>query len=201
MGGTMNQSDLKSEPISMMSALKPILLSLLILISGIIIGVGLTLMVTGSSSAPKKLPPGPEYMSRRMVERIVHELHLSPEQHDQLKPIVQKHMKAMDEIRQEARPKISNEIKQMNEEIAAILDERQQEIWQHKIKQIQDHFTRMRRHRRPGEERRSRRHPHSQPRQGEQHRDERFHEPPPEGPIPPGERPPLEGQPLPPNEF
>lgn len=197
----MNQCDLKSEKISMATALKPILLSLLILASGIIIGVGLTLIVTGSPSTPKILPPGPEYMSRRMVERIVRELHLSPEQHNQLKPIVQKHMIAMDEIRQEARPRISDEIKQMNEEIVAILDERQKQIWQHKVKQMQDHFTQMRRHRRPGEERRSGRRPNPQPQHDERYPDERFNEPPPEGPLPPGERPPLEGQPQQPNEF
>ena len=121
----------------------------LTLVSGIIIGAGLTLIVTGNSNAQKSLPPAPEYMSGRMVKRIAEELKLPPEQREQLEPIVQKHMKAMDDIRQDARPKIMEEIEQMNDEIMAILEEGQQKLWQDKMKHIQEHFTRMRNRRGP----------------------------------------------------
>ena len=183
----MNQSELKSEYLPTTSVLKPVIFSALILISGIIIGAGLTLIITGGPSTQKSLPPGPEYMSGRMVERIVRELHLSGQQQEQLRPIVQQHMKAMDDIRRQARPEISKELKQMNEEILSILDGPQKEIWQDRIQRMQEHFIRMRHHRGPGDERRNRRHPERRP--SERFRKNR----PPESQFPPGEKPPIDG--------
>lgn len=148
MGSAMNQSTLKSEQGSRI-VLKPIIFSLLTLFSGIVIGIGLTLISTNASNGPKTLPPGPEYMSKRMVQRIVHELKLSPEQHQQLDPIVQKHIKAMDDIRKQARPQINKELEQMNEEILSILNEQQKNIWKDRIQRMRDHFLRMRQHRGP----------------------------------------------------
>ena len=150
----MTESDLKPDLIVGKKTVKPVLFSLLILVSGIIIGAGMTLLVSDSVPDPKTLPPGPEYISNRMVQRIIHELHLDPEQQEQLKPIIQKHMKAIDDIRKQARPQISEEVKQMNEEILSILDEPQKQMWQKNIQQMQDHFTRMRQRRGPGGQRR-----------------------------------------------
>ncbi len=183
MGGTMNQSELKPQQPVTVPALRPILFSSLILISGIVIGAGLTLIITGGPDTPKSLPPGPEYMSGRMVKRIVRELHLSGQQQEQLKPIVQKHMKAMDDIRRKARPEISKELKQMNEEILDILDGPQKEIWQDRIQRMQEHFTRMHHRRNPGDRRKNERHP-----------DGRF---PPERKPPVDNRSPRERNPLP----
>ena len=154
MGGTMSQSEPKPGQLPTTSALRPILLSTLILISGIVIGSGLTLIVTSNTDNPKSLPPAPEYMSARMVERIVRELKLSPEQHEQIQPIVQQRTKAMEDIRNQARPLISNEIKLMNEEITTILDEEQKQLWEKKSKEMQDNFTRMRQRRGQGDGRR-----------------------------------------------
>jgi hypothetical protein len=145
----MNQSPIKPEHQIKTSALKPILWGLLTLFSGIIIGVGLTLIITDQSEMPKSLPPGPEYISKRMVNRIARELKLSPVQHEQLGPIVQKHMNAVDEIRKQARPQISDELDEMNEEILSILNEQQKVIWKDHVQRMQDHFMRMRRHRGP----------------------------------------------------
>ena len=189
----MSQSELKPEQLPTASALKPVLMSALILFSGIIIGAGLTLIITGDSGTQKSLPPGPEYMSGRMVERIVRELKLSPEQHEQLKPIIQKRMKAMDDIRSQARPQINNELKLMNEEIIAILDEGQKQIWEDKVKKMQKHFTQMRQRRGPGDRRKGGKDSDSQTRRGERHRDGRLHEHPPEDPLPPVENPPIDG--------
>ena len=168
----MNQSKLKSEKRSATDILKPALFSALILISGIIIGAGLTLIITGDPDTQKSMPPGPEYMSGRMVRRIAEELKLSPQQREQLNPIVQKHMKAMDDIRRQARPEISKELRQMNEEILSILDGSQKEIWRDRIQRMQKHFTQMRHRRNPGDRQRHERHP-----------DERF---------PPEEKPPID---------
>lgn len=196
----MNQSELKPESLSVAPAKKAILFSVLTLISGVIIGVGLTLIVSGDSNKPKSLPDG------WMVERIARDLKLSPQQRGQLDPIVKKHKKAMDDIREEARPKIMAELEQMNDEIMAILDEEQKQIWQDKIKRMQERFTRMRQHRGPGKDRRKSRGPGDERRDGRgrgpspdepQHQPDRHdRKPPSRPPIPPEERP----QPIPPDE-
>lgn len=150
----MNQSDIKPAQHLATASAKPVLFSLLILISGIIIGVGLTRITSRYLKGPRKLPPGPEYMSERMVQRIIRELHLTPEQQQQISPIVTRHMKAIDDIRKEARPKVSQEVKSMNEEILAILDDSQQQLWQNQIQRMQRHFSRMKQYHGPDGKRR-----------------------------------------------
>lgn len=192
----MSQSEPKSEQLPRTSALKPILFIVLTLISGIIIGAGMMLIVKGSPTSEKTLPPAPEYMSGRMIQRIARELKLPPEQQEQLGPILQKHMKAMDDIRLEARPKIMEEIKQMNDEIMAILDEQQQQLWQDQMRHMQEHFTRMRNRRGTG-----RRDPNAQPRRGDRRQGDQLGERPPEDQLPPTERPPIDEMAPPPTEF
>lgn len=140
----MNQSEKQPEHLATTSTVKPVLFSLLILVSGIIIGASLTLITSGAFNKNQKLPPAPEFVSHQMVQQIVRELNLSPEQQEQIRPIITQHMKTIDDIRQEARPKINQEVKSMNEKILAVLDERQQHMWRNKMERMQDHFSRMR---------------------------------------------------------
>jgi hypothetical protein len=145
----MSQPEIIPDKLVAKSVLKPMLFSMLILVSGIIIGSGVTLM-TAEQFRKKPVPPGPEYMSGRMIERITRELHLSPEQQEQLDPIVKQHMQAIDKIREAVRPQIADELKQMNDEIMAVLDEGQKQIWTDKIQRMQDNFPRMHQRRRAG---------------------------------------------------
>lgn len=145
----MSQLEINPDKFTPKSDLKPVLFSILILVSGIIIGSTATLM-TVDQFKKQPVPPGPEYMSGRMIERITRELHLSPEQRKQLDPIVKQHMLAIDKIREVVRPKIADELKQMNDEIMAVLNEGQKQIWTDKIQRIQDNFPRMHQRRRTG---------------------------------------------------
>ena len=149
----MSQLDIQPESILKKSSLKPVFLSLLILLSGVIIGAGATLLLTNEDKT-KPVPPGPEYMSKRTVDRIVRELNLSEEQRKKLDPIVEKHMKEIDEIRNQARPHISEQLKEMNEEIFSILDEHQKVLWEESVRRMQELFARMRDRRGPRDERR-----------------------------------------------
>jgi len=189
MGNTMSQPDINPDKLVPKPILKPVLFSLLTLLSGIIIGSGVTLM-TADRFKSKPVPPGPEYLSGRMISHLVRELNLSPEQQQQLDPIVKQHMEAMDKIRQEARPQIAEEIKQMNDAIMALLDEGQQQIWNDKIQRMQDNFPRMGQHRGPGSPR-DRSDPNSRPDDPRSQRRSRYSRPPenrerPEFSPPPG---------------
>jgi gas vesicle protein len=108
---------------------------LIILIAGIVIG-GSSMLIF----APKKLtqpPPGPEFRSLRMIPPLRRNLGLTQEQAEKIKPILDKHMQKLDTIRTEARSEIAETLKQMNQEIAAILTEEQQQKWQREIDRLQ----------------------------------------------------------------
>ena len=175
----MNQPELNSEIIFRKNVAKPVLFSILILVSGIFIGSGITLII--SKQIKPKNPPGPEYISKRFLDHMIRELQLSDQQQAQIKPIVQKHMKAMETIRNDARPKISDELQQMNEDILAVLGEPQKQLWQDRIHRMQKHFSPgMHQRRGPGYEQRGRRGPDFRPDDSRPPR--RFqHRRPPEG--------------------
>jgi hypothetical protein len=64
-----------------------------------------------------------------MIQGLRQELHLLPQQHQQIEPIIRKHMERLDQIRKEARPLIAGQLRQMNEEIMPILDDQQRVEW------------------------------------------------------------------------
>ncbi|MCE5187323.1 MAG: periplasmic heavy metal sensor [Planctomycetaceae bacterium] len=119
---------------------KPLALSLLILLSGILIGAGLTFIIM-QRQVPKP-PPGPEYFSERWMRHLAGELQLTEEQKQKLEPIIQEHFKVMEKIRAEARPKIAAEIEQMNQAISTILTEPQKKIWEERQQRMREGFGR-----------------------------------------------------------
>ena len=109
---------------------------LTILIAGVIIG-GSSMLIF----APKKLiqpPPGPEFRSLRMIPPLRRDLGLTPEQAEKIKPILDKHMQKLNTIRTEARTEIAETLNQMNQEIASILTDQQQQRWQREISRLQN---------------------------------------------------------------
>lgn len=98
-----------------------------ILLAGIVIG-GASMMIL----VPHKLikpPPGPEFEPFRILPPLQRDLGLTPEQADKIKPIMDKHIDKLNQIRMNARTEIGETLKQMNDEIAAILTGEQKQIW------------------------------------------------------------------------
>jgi hypothetical protein len=155
MGNAMSQPEINPDILVPKPVLKPVIFSVLILVSGIIIGSGVTLM-TADRFTKKPVPPGPEYLSKRMIERLIRELDLSPDQQEQVGPVVQQHMEAIEKVRIAARPLIAEEIKQMDVEIMALLDEKQKQIWNDESQRMQDNFPRDRQRRGSGNDPRDR---------------------------------------------
>ena len=125
------------------------LFSLLTLLSGIVIGAGVTLIIVGPPQQ-EPAPPGPEYFSRRFVGHMTRELGLTVEQQQAIRNAVETHMKIIDQYREEARPKIRQEIDTMNEEILALMDENQQQQWKENIDRMQQWWLEARERRGPG---------------------------------------------------
>jgi hypothetical protein len=108
---------------------------LVILVAGIVIG-GSSMLIF----APKKLiqpPPGPEFSSLRMIPPLRRDLDLTSEQAEKIQPILDKYMQKLNTIRTEARTEIAGTLKQMNQDIAAILTDGQKQLWQREIERLQ----------------------------------------------------------------
>ena len=88
---------------------------------------GLVIGVIGDRIWLLHRPPGAR---ARMTERVLHklddELHLSPQQHEQVKKILEAHSTRMQQIVDGVRPQIRQEIDQNNAEIARVLTPEQQ---------------------------------------------------------------------------
>ena len=118
------------------SKVRPLVFSLVTLLSGIIIGAAGTLLVVGLPEQEPALP-GPEYFSRRVVRHMTRELGLTAQQQESIRSVMETHMQALDAIREEARPQIRQEIETMNDEIMALLDTDQQQQWKENIERWQ----------------------------------------------------------------
>jgi hypothetical protein len=106
-----------------------------ILLAGLVIG-GASMLIL----MPDKLmgpPRGPEFDSMRMIPPLRRDLGLSAEQSEQIKPILDRHMEKLQEIRDDARSEIGTTLEQMNEEISAILTEGQRQIWEGELGRLQ----------------------------------------------------------------
>jgi len=108
---------------------------LIILVAGIVIG-GASMLIL----APEKLmgpPRAPEFASGIIVGQLQHELRLSPEQAEKIKPILKRHMEALDEIRLDARQQIDQALEQMNKDILGILNDWQKQMWETRLHHLQ----------------------------------------------------------------
>ena len=139
MGGSMSRNETINNPavshINKAHNWRMAFFGLIILVAGVVIGGSSMLIV-----APKKLmqpPPDPEFSSMRMIPPLSRDLDLDPEQAEKIKPILDKHMQKLNTIRIEARSEIGETLKQMNEEIAAILTDEQKQLWHRELDRLQ----------------------------------------------------------------
>lgn len=129
---------------------------LVILIAGLVIGAASALII-----APGKVmqpPRPPEWMIGPIIDSIDRDLGLSPEQKNQIKPIVETHMEKMGQIMEEGREKFYALWNDFNSRIAATLTEEQAKMWNRKLEEVQ-HRMRSRRRRGSGDPNRPHRGP------------------------------------------
>ncbi|MHC4187961.1 MAG: hypothetical protein ACYSRQ_07185 [Planctomycetota bacterium] len=114
--------------------------SLIILIAGIAIGSGLTFIFVHDKITQPIADI--EMVNEHMVGRLQQQLNLTDTQRQQFREILTKHITALHQIRQQARPQVANEMNELHTEVMAILDENQQQIWQQNINRLRDRFLR-----------------------------------------------------------
>lgn len=100
-----------------------------IFVSGTVIGGGSTMIVVNhrmEEAAGRHL----DAVCSRMVPALQKELNLSEEQSEEVAATVRRHLTKLDEIRDTLiRPAMASEFKQMEDQVAAVLDAEQKERW------------------------------------------------------------------------
>jgi hypothetical protein len=138
MGDAMNQTektDSSTHYIRKLHRWRMAFFGLVILFAGIVIGAALITIL-----APNRLtrPPQPaETATRMMIGRLGRELGLSPDQHEKIGPILQKHLQKLEEIRLNARDDITEQLQQMNKGVSVVLTDEQNRIWQRWLRMLQ----------------------------------------------------------------
>jgi|GEM_PF-3070568 len=150
--------------------------SLVILLAGLVIGSAATVIFTRNRLAGPPRPP--RVSSERMLRRLEHTLQLESEQVDRIRVILNRHMQALRDIRENARRTVDEQLAIMNEEVSSVLDEHQKSLWQRHLHRLRERIPprHQRRHRgqRPG-------HPNHRPPAPNEHRVPYEQPPPPTG--------------------
>jgi hypothetical protein len=113
---------------------------LIILLAGMLAGAAITLLAVKHFARQRPMPP--EGAVVRILQQIGPRLRLSPEQSQQIDPILRRHIANLDRIREQGRDQISEELKQMNEELSVVLTEDQQRRWQRYMEELPGQFRR-----------------------------------------------------------
>ena len=104
-----------------------------ILVAGIVIGSASMSILTTRKLAVQ--PPRQEYND--LVIRLRRNLELSQGQTDKIRPMIDKHMQKLQELRENARIDIINTLEQMDRQVSSVLNERQKRIWQRELLSLQ----------------------------------------------------------------
>ena len=117
---------------------------LVILMAGAVIGAG-SVMIWATHRTPARLGPGmlgpgderpPLLLGERLVQRLRRSLRLSDQQMKVIVPIAREHMENLRRIRQETRPKVAEELRLMDTQIAAVLNKDQQQLWDRQFRRL-----------------------------------------------------------------
>lgn len=115
---------------------RSILLGAVILAAGVIIGAGMMFITLSGRDSTAE----PERFAEHMIRRLDSELELSEPQRRRLEPILQDHYRALEDIRAQARPRIVEQLEQLDDELGGVLDESQLETWHGQLQRLEEHF-------------------------------------------------------------
>jgi len=130
MGSEMNPHESRDNPMVLLRRLhrwRMAFFGLVILLAGMLSGAAIALIVVGHIGRQATPPP---VAVREMLARLGPRLGLSQEQRGQMEPILVRHMQRLDEIGQDGRAAIVEELRTLNEELATVLNEGQMRQWE-----------------------------------------------------------------------
>ena len=107
---------------------RTVLLALVIFVSGVLVGGGLTFKVI--TSGFKRFFQDPEVLAEHMTHRMKRQLHLTEEQSVQVRRIILEQQKAFQSLRKKVRPELEAQIEKTRRELAAVLTPEQARKWE-----------------------------------------------------------------------
>jgi septal ring factor EnvC (AmiA/AmiB activator) len=105
-----------------------LLLALVIFVSGVLVGSGLTFKVI--TSGFKKYFQSPAVSAERITHRMKKQLDLTDEQAVQVHRIIFEQQKAFQSLRKQVRPQLDAQIEKTRQELAAVLTPEQARKWE-----------------------------------------------------------------------
>jgi len=127
----MNQNESGTTPTALLRRLhhwRMAFFGMVILVAGMLGGAAATLLAVRRVTPPGRLAPPPDV--EVLLTRLNEPLHLTAEQHEQVKPILQKHMTRLGQIQEDGRKAIAEELRLLTQEMAGVLTEEQMGVWQ-----------------------------------------------------------------------
>ena len=106
----------------------PVLLALVIFVSGVLVGGGLTFKII--TSGFKRSFQDPEVSAERITNRMKKRLDLTDEQFVQVRRIILERQKAFQSMRKQVRPQLEAQIEKTRQELAAVLSPEQARKWE-----------------------------------------------------------------------
>ena len=106
----------------------PVLLALVIFVSGVLVGGGLTFKII--TSGFKRSFQDPEVSAERITNRMKKRLDLTEEQVVQVRRIILERQKAFQSMRKQVRPQLEAQIEKTRRELAAVLTPDQARKWE-----------------------------------------------------------------------
>ena len=114
----------------------PVLLALVIFVSGVLVGGGLTFKII--TSGLKRSFQDPEVSAERITNRMKKRLDLTDEQVVQVRRIILEQQKAFQSMRKQVRPQIEAQIEKTRRELAAVLTPDQTRKWEKRFRRFLD---------------------------------------------------------------
>jgi len=143
MGELMNQRENPDSPTVLLRRLyrwRMAFLGLIILIAGFTLGAASAVILLPQTVSERTTGFGRG--DQMMLERIVPRLGLSREQAERMAPVLRKHMQRLEEIREQGRVQIAEELEAMDEEMSAALTPNQQSQWRELMRGLPGQFLR-----------------------------------------------------------
>ena len=106
----------------------PVLLAIVIFVSGVLVGGGLTFKII--TSGFKRAFQDPEVSAERITNRMKRRLDLTDEQVVQVRRIILERQKAFQSMRKQVRPQLEAQIEKTRRELAAVLTPDQARKWE-----------------------------------------------------------------------
>ena len=112
----------------------PVLLALVIFVSGVLVGGGLTFKII--TSGYKRSFQDPEVSAERITNRMKKRLDLTDGQFVQVRRIILEQQKSFQSMRKQVRPQLEAQIEKTHRELAAVLTPEQARKWEKRFRRF-----------------------------------------------------------------